>query len=159
MRKCMGLGTLFLFLFSSLLFAQNAILTGTVRNSTTGEGIPAVSVTVVGGTQGTFTDGSGVFRISVSQLPAVLRFSSVGFETQDVTVDAADYCCCSPCACLYAWPGSGGFRHPHAAAYFGITGNRGACKCRCHPQCAGCYLLRCGFEHQRGGYCCLFTHF
>jgi outer membrane receptor protein involved in Fe transport len=85
----MGLGTLFLFLFSSLLFAQNAILTGTVRNSTTGEGIPAVSVTVVGGTQGTFTDGSGVFRISVSQLPAVLRFSSVGFETQDVTIDAA----------------------------------------------------------------------
>lgn len=76
-------------LFSVLLFAQSTTLSGTVRNNVTGEGVPAVSVTVKNGTAGTFTDGSGAFRLTVPGLPVVLRFTSVGFETQELSVDGA----------------------------------------------------------------------
>jgi len=75
-------------LYSVFLFAQSTTLTGTVRNNATGEGVPAVSVSVKGGTAGTFTDGSGRFEITVP-LPVVLVFTSVGYETQEHPVNAA----------------------------------------------------------------------
>lgn len=90
MRNSLTLAFTFLFLFFSIsLFAQSNTLSGTVRNSATGEGVPAVSVTVKGGTAGTFTEGSGSFKITVPQLPVVLVFSSVGYESQEQTVNDA----------------------------------------------------------------------
>ena len=81
---------LLLLLFCSLFsIAQSGTLSGTVRNNATNEGVPAVSVTVKGGTAGTFTDGNGSFKIVVPQLPAVLVFTSVGYETQNRTVENA----------------------------------------------------------------------
>ena len=59
-------------------FAQNVTVGGNVRNSNTKEGAGAVSVTIKGGTAGTFTDDKGNFKITVKSLPVTLLISSVG---------------------------------------------------------------------------------
>ena len=70
-------------------FAQNVTVSGNVRNSSTKEGAGAVSITVKGGTAGTFTDDKGNFKITVKSLPVTLLVSSVGYELQEVTVSSA----------------------------------------------------------------------
>ncbi|GGA96512.1 membrane protein [Puia dinghuensis] len=75
-------------LVSLSAFSQTPItLTGTVRQSTTKDIVPAVSVTIKGTSIGTITDGRGNFRLSVTQQPPfVLVFSSIGYQTQEVNV-------------------------------------------------------------------------
>src|SRR5688500_14540858 len=73
--------------FSLEVAAQAVTLSGTVKDATTQQGLPAVSLTVRGSTTVTFTDGSGNFHLRVSQLPVTLIFSSVGYETSEITVD------------------------------------------------------------------------
>jgi outer membrane receptor protein involved in Fe transport len=70
-------------------FAQNVTISGNVRNNTTAENAPAVSVTIKGSDAGTFTDANGNFSISTKSVPVTLIFSSVGFATQEVTVNTA----------------------------------------------------------------------
>ncbi len=70
-------------------FAQNVTISGNVRNSSTKEGAGAVSVTIKGADNGTFTDDRGNFRISVKSLPVTLLISSVGYELQEVTVSSS----------------------------------------------------------------------
>lgn len=78
-------------LFSIAAYAQTVTVTGTVKNSTSKEIVPAVSVSVKGTTRGTYTDADGKFSLNVSKLPVVLIFSSIGYEDQEVTVsDAAN---------------------------------------------------------------------
>jgi len=91
MRRSLSFSTALLaaILFSFSALAQNVIITGNVKNTTTSENLPAISVTVKGGTEGTFTDAAGNFRLGVSRLPVVLVVSSVGFEAREVTVDNA----------------------------------------------------------------------
>ncbi|RYF86675.1 MAG: TonB-dependent receptor [Chitinophagaceae bacterium] len=74
--------------FSLSLWAQNVTVSGRVSSTGTGENVSNVSVKVKGGTQGTTTDGAGNFTISVPSLPVTLVFTSVGFETQEVTVNS-----------------------------------------------------------------------
>ena len=50
-------------------FAQNVTISGNVRNSNTKENASAVSVTVKGADDGTFTDDKGNFKLSVKNLP------------------------------------------------------------------------------------------
>ncbi|HEX2534431.1 MAG TPA: TonB-dependent receptor [Chitinophagaceae bacterium] len=76
-------------IFSLPLHAQSVTLTGTVKNAGTGENVPAASVTVKGSTQGAFTDQNGAFRITVPGLPVVLVISSIGYETQELSVESA----------------------------------------------------------------------
>lgn len=80
-----------LLLANILAFAAQAQTTinGKVANSTTKENVPAVSVTVKGSGEGTFTDDRGNFRITVAKLPVTLLVSSVGYEMQEVTVSDA----------------------------------------------------------------------
>jgi outer membrane cobalamin receptor len=70
--------------------AQSAsTISGTVKNSNSSETLAAVTVTVKGGTAGTFTDDKGNFKLSIAQkAPFTLVFSSVGFESKEVAVDA-----------------------------------------------------------------------
>ena len=70
--------------------AQSAsTITGTVKNSNSSESLSAVTVTVKGGNAGTFTDDKGNFKLSIAQkAPFTLVFSSVGFESKEVAVDA-----------------------------------------------------------------------
>jgi outer membrane receptor protein involved in Fe transport len=89
MRKSLSFSAVLLaaFIFSlTTAFAQTVTITGTVKNATTGEGIPSVSVTVRGGTLGSTTDANGSFSVNVPVLPATLIISSVGFETKELTV-------------------------------------------------------------------------
>jgi outer membrane receptor protein involved in Fe transport len=72
--------------------AQNAsTVSGTVKNSNTSESVAAVSVSLKGSNQGTYTDDKGNFKITITQkAPYILVFSSVGFESKEVTVDASN---------------------------------------------------------------------
>ncbi|MFH5833605.1 SusC/RagA family TonB-linked outer membrane protein [Halalkalibaculum sp. DA384] len=62
-------------------------VTGTVRDSQTGETLPGVNVLVSGTTSGTSTDGNGNFELNVPSLQDTLVFSFVGFETTTVPID------------------------------------------------------------------------
>lgn len=92
MRKSLRFSAVFFaaIIFSlTSVFAQSTTLTGRVKNTISGEGVPAVSVTVKDGPQGTFTDANGNFKLSINKLPVTLVFSSIGFESKEVTVDNA----------------------------------------------------------------------
>ncbi|WP_345243311.1 TonB-dependent receptor [Nibrella saemangeumensis] len=60
-------------------------VSGTVTDET-GGGLPGVSVAVKGTMRGTVTDANGSFSISVPDRNAVLVFSFVGYEPQEITV-------------------------------------------------------------------------
>lgn len=64
------------------LWAQNQVR-GRVTEGT--EPLPGVSVIVVGTQQGVVTDIDGIYNISVPE-GATLRFSSIGYETQEIPV-------------------------------------------------------------------------
>lgn len=72
------------------VFAQNTVINGTIKNSVTGEVVPAASVTIKGSSSGTFTDSKGNFKLLTNQRPPfTLLISSIGFETQEVSVSSA----------------------------------------------------------------------
>lgn len=80
--------------FSLLMTLSNAAeaqqtytVSGTVKNSLSKEIVPAVSVVIKGTSIGTFTDERGNFKITSTQAPPfTLVFSSIGYESQEVTV-------------------------------------------------------------------------
>ena len=88
MRKiaCYVIALVWANLFSIVASAQSPTIIGNVVNSLSKESVAAVSVTIKGGSEGTFTDDRGNFKISVSKLPVTLLISSVGYELQEVTV-------------------------------------------------------------------------
>ena len=61
-------------------------MTGKVTDGATGEALPGTSVNVEGTTMGAITDYNGEFAITVPSEDAVLLFSFVGYETQEITV-------------------------------------------------------------------------
>ncbi|MEM1134829.1 MAG: TonB-dependent receptor [Bacteroidota bacterium] len=60
-------------------------LTGIVTSSEDGEALPGVSILIKGTSVGTTTDLNGKYSIQVSQ-NAILQFSYIGYETQEVEV-------------------------------------------------------------------------
>lgn len=76
-------------LFSIAAFAQTITITGNVRNSSSNDVVPAVSVIVKGTSQGTYTNPDGDFKLEVSQLPVTLVFSSVGYDNYELNVTDA----------------------------------------------------------------------
>lgn len=76
-------------LLSLISFSQSALVSGTVKNVSGGEGIPSVSVTIKGSAGGTFTDSRGDFKLTVPRLPAVLQFSSIGYESKELAVETS----------------------------------------------------------------------
>lgn len=79
-------GVLLFFLMATAAYAQKTV-TGTVTESS-GLPLPGVSVTEKGTKNGTATNISGKFTISVKD-GAVLVFSSIGMATKEVTVGAS----------------------------------------------------------------------
>ncbi|HEY0730869.1 MAG TPA: SusC/RagA family TonB-linked outer membrane protein, partial [Chitinophagaceae bacterium] len=69
---------------SAISDLKDVTVNGRVTN-TDGEGVPGVSVSVKGTRIGTTTDAAGNYTITVPD-DGVLVFSSVGYETQEVTV-------------------------------------------------------------------------
>jgi TonB-linked SusC/RagA family outer membrane protein len=66
-------------------YAQNRQVSGRVTSATDGAPISGASVSVVGTSTATQTDGSGNYSISVSN-GSVLNFSYLGYEAQRITV-------------------------------------------------------------------------
>lgn len=66
---------------------QTTIVSGSVKNASSKEALSAVSVTIKGGTVGTFTDDKGNFRFTTVQKPPfTLVISSVGYASKEVSV-------------------------------------------------------------------------
>lgn len=79
-----------LLLNASGLQAQH-IIKGNVRNSVTGEGLPAVSIMVKNSSDGTYTDDKGRFRVTVHKaFPLTIVVSSIGYTSQIVNVSNAE---------------------------------------------------------------------
>ena len=72
-------------LVSSLAFAQNLTVTGTVKDSSTGEPVPFAAIQIKGTATGGMTDADGVYSISVPA-DGVLIFSSIGYKDVEVPV-------------------------------------------------------------------------
>ncbi len=73
-----------LFFITGSLFSQTVSVTGTVNNDE-GQSLPGVSIVIKGTTQGTVTDIDGHYAIKAKK-GDVLRFSYIGFDTQEKTV-------------------------------------------------------------------------
>ncbi len=72
---------------STIVFAQNTIISGKVKNENTGEPVPAVSVTVKSSYEGTFTSDKGTFSLQVNKsFPLTIVFSSIGYKMQELIV-------------------------------------------------------------------------
>lgn len=76
------------FFFTFTAFAQNTTVKGKVTDATTGEGLPGVTVLIKGTTQGTQTDASGTYTLSVPA-NATLSISYVGYTSKDVPANGA----------------------------------------------------------------------
>lgn len=63
---------------------QQMSITGKVTDSQTGDAMPGVNILVVGTSIGVITDVSGRYSISVNDRNATLRFSFIGYVTQEV---------------------------------------------------------------------------
>lgn len=77
-------------LLTSIAFAQERTVTGTVTAKDDGLPIPGASVKVKGTKQGTQTNGSGVFTFKVTGNNPVLVISFIGSATQEVKVGASN---------------------------------------------------------------------
>jgi outer membrane receptor protein involved in Fe transport len=82
-----GLLAVCIFLCLPVMAQQSTTVSGSVKNGKSKEAVSAVSVTVKGGTAGTFTDDKGNFRFTTLQAtPFTLVFSSVGYASREVSV-------------------------------------------------------------------------
>jgi TonB-linked SusC/RagA family outer membrane protein len=91
-----GFYRIFFFILSAVLIfdlpeicAQNGpglIISGTVRDATTGETIPGVNIVVGGTFKGAVTNGSGKYEIQVPDKNATLVFSFVGYAGYSTVV-------------------------------------------------------------------------
>lgn len=92
MKKLYNKAKRFVLLFlwlacSHAVLAQERVVTGTVKDET-GSAMPGVNVLVVGTSNGTVTDASGKYSISVGS-GARLLFSFIGYTSQEVAVGAS----------------------------------------------------------------------
>ena len=85
MKKVIGLFVFLLMLGIQTSFAQTHQVTGTVTDKSDGSPLPGVAVVIKGTQTGTATDINGKYSLSVNS-NAVLIFSFVGMQTQDVNV-------------------------------------------------------------------------
>jgi len=79
-----------LFAGSAQLLAQT-VVSGTVKDGATQEGIAGVNVVVKGKVVGTITDSDGKYTLKVNQAPPLtLTFSFIGFHTEEKEVTDAN---------------------------------------------------------------------
>lgn len=79
-----------LLLMGGLAFAQSKIITGRVTDADMNT-LSGVSITEKGTVNVAVSGADGVFRITVSSAQAILVFSYVGMNTQEVAVDGRDH--------------------------------------------------------------------
>ena len=62
-------------------------ITGTVTDGESGDALPGVNILAKGTSTGTVTDVEGNYRLTVADDVATLVFSSIGYTTQEVTIN------------------------------------------------------------------------
>lgn len=77
---------LVMLLCSSLVMAQQIDVNGTVTTDGDGSVLPGVNVSVKGTTTGTLTNENGRYSLRINPENAVLVFSYIGYERQEVSV-------------------------------------------------------------------------
>ena len=83
--------TLLLFMFISFcLTAQTLNVKGVVKDATTGDTLPGVSVVIKGTTIGSETDFDGVYNLSNVKKGSVLVFNYLGMNPKEVVVNSAE---------------------------------------------------------------------
>lgn len=65
---------------------QSITVSGKVNSAPDDEGLPGVNVVIKGTSSGTVTDINGEYRLEVPSRESVLIFTSIGFDTQEITV-------------------------------------------------------------------------
>ena len=86
MRKMKLFFTALAVMMTSVAFAQNITVTGSVTDSSTDEPVPFAAVHLSGTMQGVSTDAEGNYSIEVPA-DGVLVFSSIGYKNSQVAVD------------------------------------------------------------------------
>jgi hypothetical protein len=76
---------LFLFAVVATSAMAQKTVTGTVKDDS-GDPMPGVNVIIAGTTNGTITDANGAYSIQVPDDNAILHFSFIGMESQDIPV-------------------------------------------------------------------------
>jgi iron complex outermembrane receptor protein len=85
MKKVLVLICLFL-VFTSVVFAQNRTITGTVTSQDDGFTLPGVTVVVKGTLQGTTTSTDGKYKLSDVSPTSVIVFSFIGYTPVEILV-------------------------------------------------------------------------
>jgi len=80
--------TILLFLMAQITFAQTVYLKGKVMDVTTKQPIGYATVALIGSTIATSTDDNGSFTLKLDPRYSKVRFSYLGYESQDVSVNA-----------------------------------------------------------------------
>ncbi len=75
-----------LFLFASLAYGQNRVITGKVTDQKDGSPLPGVSVTVKGKTIGTQTNVDGSYSLSVTPDVKTLTFNFIGYKEANLPI-------------------------------------------------------------------------
>jgi TonB-linked SusC/RagA family outer membrane protein len=65
---------------------KGIVVTGSVKDEKTGESLPGVSVLIKGTSRGAITDGQGKFSITVNDPNAVVSFTFMGYDRQDINL-------------------------------------------------------------------------
>jgi len=73
--------------FEATLKNFEKTISGTVTDGEDGTGLPGVNIIAKGTTQGTVTDVDGNYRVNVPDETTILVFSSVGYTTQEISID------------------------------------------------------------------------
>jgi TonB-linked SusC/RagA family outer membrane protein len=73
-------------LASGVLWAQEKTVTGRVTSAEDGSGLPGVNIVLKGSTNGTVTDATGSYSLSVPQGGGTLVFTFIGLESQEVEI-------------------------------------------------------------------------
>jgi len=77
---------LFLFAFFGIICAQaQNVITGTITDAVTGEGLPGVNILIKGTTTGTVTDFEGNYSLEAGEAETLV-ISSVGYLSQEIAV-------------------------------------------------------------------------
>ncbi|WP_455168893.1 SusC/RagA family TonB-linked outer membrane protein, partial [Aegicerativicinus sediminis] len=79
--------TVVLIMSTTLIFAQNISVSGTVIDGENGGPLPGLTILEKGTTNGATTDFDGNYTINVSGSNAVLVFSYIGYLTQEINVN------------------------------------------------------------------------
>ncbi|WP_348798067.1 SusC/RagA family TonB-linked outer membrane protein [Flavobacterium adhaerens] len=85
LQICMALLLMVFAMQSSFAQEQSRIVTGSVKSSDDGMGIPGATITVTGTQKATTSDFDGKFKIE-AKTGDVLKISFMGFRTQNITV-------------------------------------------------------------------------